>query len=88
MTGVGTQSTPLGEIPFPFPTGEISSVVGKGRWVVLRYFLAKDILVLMLIPLIVKEDQYWCLVCLGNYSFNTIKAEYFPIYALLAMKYG
>ena len=63
-------------------------MVGKGHWVVLMYWVAKDKPVLKLGPPGVKEERDRFPIWMGGYRFISIRSETLYIAALSTMQYG
>ena len=70
----------------PFLRVEFSLMAMNVKWVVLLYLVAKDILVLRVSPLVVKEewDQWPRLI--SNCSYSSINADSLPIAVLSSMQ--
>ena len=63
-------------------------MVEKGKWVVLPYHVAQQLLALQISPPRVKVVRYLWLNWLGDYGFNTINANNPPLSHLTIMQYG
>ena len=72
----------------PFLREKFASMVEKGQWVVLPYYVAKRLPGLRLSPpgVKVKRDRRPC--WLDNYSYFKTNAETLPVACLSAMQYG
>ena len=67
--------------------GELASMFDIGKWVVLPYLVAKELLGLRMIPLVLKEERDWRPRRLENYSFSNIDFKTLPIASLYVMQY-
>ena len=72
----------------PFRRYEFDSMVGKGKWVVLPYLVAKELSGLRPIHPGVKEEQERQPRWIGDYSYSYINSKSLPTAALSDINYG
>ena len=72
----------------PFIIEKFDLMVGKGKWVVLPYSVAKHLMGPRLIPPRVKEERDWRPRWICDYSYSNINVDSLLILPPYSMKYG
>ena len=71
----------------PFLREDLTSVVGKGQWVVLPYSVATGVPGLSINPRWMNEEQYQKPTCIGDYIYSNLNAETLHKSTLSVMQY-